>query len=163
MLTQERLKELLHYDPETGVFTWKVGRGGIRKGQPAGTLAGDYIQISVDRQLIRAHRLAWLYMTGAFPKHNVDHENTIGTDNCWTNLRAATHAENGLNRGAQSNNSSGAKNVSRHSGGAWVARIQVGGTYKHLGSFPTIIAAAEAAAAARRQHHGEFANNGSAL
>ena len=74
MLTQERLKEVLHYDPETGIFMWLVAPNGrIRVGMEAGSSHDGYIGIKVDRILYKAHRLAWFYMTGEWPANDVDH------------------------------------------------------------------------------------------
>lgn len=90
-LTQHRLKELLHYEPETGVFTWKVdsrdGGRGHRSGDTAGTLAQGYTVIRVGKVVYKAHRLAWLYVHGSFPEHEIDHvdgkpSGTAGTKAC---------------------------------------------------------------------------------
>lgn len=88
-LTQEELKRLLHYDPDTGVFTWKVNRGSRGKvGAIAGTLSKStgYIQITIYNARYTAHRLAILYVEGEFPKGNVKHENSIDIDNRHCNL-----------------------------------------------------------------------------
>ena len=92
MLTYERLRELLHYDPETGAFTWI--KSTYRKGQP-GTPAGclskrlGYILIGIDKRLYYAHRLAFLWMTKQWPEKEVDHINLDKADNRWANLRPA--------------------------------------------------------------------------
>lgn len=98
-LTTERLKELLHYDPDTGIFTWRVDRGAMRcKGARTGTPdATGYLMIRVDYVIYKAHRLAWLYMTGKWPESIVDHINGNKADNCWNNLRSATHVLNAAN------------------------------------------------------------------
>ena len=95
-LTQEELKELLHYDPDTGVFTWKKGRQGrIKKGGIAGNEdQSGYCKIVVKGKRYGAHRLAFLYMEGYFPEHQVDHINRDRGDNRWVNLREATHTCN---------------------------------------------------------------------
>ena len=78
MITQARLKELLTYDPETGYFTRNVNVKGANAGERAGTItAKGYIAIGIDRKHYLAHRLAFLYMTGEWPKELVDHKDTI--------------------------------------------------------------------------------------
>jgi hypothetical protein len=97
MLTAERLRELLHYDPATAC-TWiaKVGpRSGIRIGSIAGRLnSNGHLQISVDGRRYMGHPLAYLYMNGAWPKNLIDHINMDMADNRWCNLRDATHSQN---------------------------------------------------------------------
>jgi hypothetical protein len=126
-LTQERLKQLLHYDPETGVFTWAVGRKKAARNAVAGGLSDrGYFVIGVDGVRHRAHRLAWLYMHGAYPEQ-IDHENHVRSDNRLCNLRATNNAENHKNISKPVNNKSGVVGVSwtqrvRHQQGAWEAR-----------------------------------------
>ena len=90
-LTAARLRELLQYDPETGVFTRLVKTSnGIKVGDVAGTAdARGYILIRVDGWLHLAHRLAWLHMTCEWPKGMIDHINGVRDDNRWSNLRRA--------------------------------------------------------------------------
>jgi hypothetical protein len=95
-LTQNRLKQLLDYQPETGQFTWRVARAGLAK---AGSVAGatktqGYRQIMVDGTMYLAHRLAWLYVHGHFPVKMLDHVNRQSWDNRIANLREATHKQN---------------------------------------------------------------------
>ncbi|QIO00287.1 homing endonuclease [Salmonella phage polluks] len=98
MLTQERLKEVLRYDPETGHFINLQSRGNKKAGSIAGTKDKDgYIVIRIDRMPHRAHRLAFLYMEGYMPIE-VDHDNRIRDDNKWTNLIDASRKENMRNR-----------------------------------------------------------------
>src|SRR5258708_7110488 len=100
MITQERLRELLTYDPETGIFRWKKERNHYVK---AGKIAGfkhivhGYMHIKIDYVLYRSHALAWLYVTGEFPVYphiQIDHRNSKRDDNRFENLRKATHAQN---------------------------------------------------------------------
>ena len=80
-LTQSRLKELLHYNPETGIFTWLVSKKGVKIGNIAGSVNSiGYRYISVDRILYKASRLAWLFIEGYFPENDVDHINRIRDD-----------------------------------------------------------------------------------
>lgn len=111
-LTQARLKELLHYNPDTGIFTHIKRRAGTVFGSVAGTVTYQgYIQISIHNTSYPAHRLAFLYVEGAFPPHEVDHENHIRSDNAWSNLRHATTTTNNRNKSIQSNNTSGTTGV----------------------------------------------------
>lgn len=109
-LTQEILKKALHYDHETGVFTWNIK---ISSKANIGDIAGrkhkpnDYLNIYYNGILYGAHRLAFLYMEGYLPEHMVDHKNGICDDNRWSNLRHATSMCNSQNQKKFSNNTSG--------------------------------------------------------
>jgi len=113
MLNQKRLKELLDYNQETGLFIWKIKRGPKRAGSIAGCNRCNhgYISMCVDGVRYVAHRLAWFYMTGEWPKHQVDHINHIRNDNRWQNLRLVTHQENQKNRGMNPRNTTGITGV----------------------------------------------------
>ena len=112
-LTQSRLKEILHYDPITGIFTWIVANSkSIKIGNVAGCIKPDgYRCIRVDNKDYKASRLAWLYMKGYFPEHEVDHEDRVRHNDRWKNLRHLTHSCNLKNRGVNSNNTSGITGV----------------------------------------------------
>ena len=114
-LTQARLKELLHYDPENGVFTHIKARRGLRSGSLAGGIdkAEGYLQIMVDGKRYQAHRLAWLYVHGDFPPNDIDHISRVRDDNRICNLRLATRSENMQNLSLRSTNTSG------HTGVVW--------------------------------------------
>jgi hypothetical protein len=97
-LTQGRLRELLSYDPETGAFTWLVSLGRrVRVGDVAGTFNGRYWAITVNKRIYMAHRLAWLYVYGSFPKYELDHINGDKIDNRIVNLRDVTGQVNRQN------------------------------------------------------------------
>ncbi len=140
-ITLERLKSLLRYEPETGIFTWLVARRGLAKvGGLAGTKHNEgYWQITVDGRRYLSHRLAWLYMTGSWPEADIDHRNGIRGDCRFTNLREATRTENKQNENAPHRRSrAGLRGVSWHKAGkGWEARIRCNGTRKHLGVFAT--------------------------
>lgn len=88
-VTATQLRELLHYDPETGVFTIRVSRGSRAAGEVVGTRNGEggHLHFRINKRKHYLHRLAFLYMTGALPVHVVDHINGDATDNRWANLR----------------------------------------------------------------------------
>ncbi len=137
MITQERLKELLHYDPDTGVFLYIKSRHRII----AGTIAGHkgrhgHLHLQIDRKKYQCHRLAFLYMTGHFPKHGTDHINGVKDDNRWVNLRDATYKENNRNAKIRSDNSSGFGGVCWHKRSKkWMASIRDDGKNIYLGSY----------------------------
>jgi len=95
MITQKELKRLLIYDPRTGVFRWRINASARqRKGEVAGHPRTGYIYIGIDYMIYGAHRLAFLYMTGMWPKEEIGHENDIRNDNRWRNLSEMTHKQN---------------------------------------------------------------------
>lgn len=159
-LTQQRLKELLDYDPETGVFTWRISAGRrVKAGQRAGAVkASGYRVIGVCGDLHYEHRLAFLYMTGAFPKNDADHVNRDKADNRWSNLRDATVLQNSGNAGIRRDNTSGVKGVGwNKKAQKWMVRIRINGRSKYMGLFDDIGEAAAAYAEAAKKHFGEFA------
>lgn len=159
-LTAERLREVIIYDPETGIFTWRISRPGCVAGRVAGTvLPGGWRQIEIDYTLHRAARLAWLYVTGEWPRPGllVDHENRRRGDDRWSNLREATCAQNSRNRGSCRRNTSGHVGVHPVRGGArWGAEIGVDGRSIYLGCFADKADAIAARVAAEKLHFGEF-------
>lgn len=158
-LTQERLQALVHYDPETGIFTRRVTGGGSYAGSEAGARhIKGYISVSIKAKVYLAHRLAWFYMTGTWPISQIDHRDTDKANNRWRNLRLATNGQNHWNRGPQANNTSGLKGICLDKrNGRWVARIGVDGRQIHIGKYDTAPEAHAAYAAAARKYHGEFA------
>lgn len=151
-LTAERLREVLDYDPDTGLFAWKGGRGrGYRRVGTKHPLG--YLRVCVDQRDYLAHRLAWLYVHGAWPPAQIDHRNGDRQDNRIANLRLATNPENHQNRKLQRNNRSGHPGVSQGYGGKWIARIKVGQEYTHLGTFDTFEEARDARIAAKAAAH----------
>jgi hypothetical protein len=159
-LTRARLKELLHYDPDTGVFTWKANLGKARVGAAAGRLdkATGYILIGIDRHQYYAHRLAWLSVNGEFPNGMLDHRDTCGSNNAIGNLRVADGTQNGANKATMRTNKSGLKGVSWHSGGQkWQASIKQGGRSVGLGLFDNVHDAHDAYKKAASERFGEFA------
>jgi hypothetical protein len=152
-LTRARLRELLHYDPETGGFRWRIRSG---NDVHLGHLAGN-VQISIDRRSYRAHQLAWFYMTGRWGRPMIDHRDGDSTNNRWTNLRRATASQNGANRRRPRHNISGFKGAYLCRSGKWRARIRRNGLAIHLGNYSTPQAAHAAYVTAARKLFGEFA------
>jgi hypothetical protein len=157
MLTAERLRELVSYDPETGVFTWAITRRKVRAGTVAGSINKDvgYRYIRVDGALYLAHRLAMLYSEGVWPSCFVDHINGDKLDNRLCNLRHATYGVNSQNqRRARSDSKSGVLGVWFHEGrNRYVADIQHDGKRKRLGYFRSMDDASAAYVAAKRILH----------
>lgn len=157
MVNQEQLKAFVHYNPETGVFVRLIG---AKTGAVAGGVnSHGYTLINVNGRSYRAHRLAWLYIYGVWPKQQIDHVNNVRTDNRISNLREATQSQNKANTGAYVNNTSGHKGVSwDKSKNKWYAKIRMDGKQKYLGLFTDINAAVEAYKKAAELYHGEFKN-----
>ena len=148
-LTAEYLRSILHYDPATGIFTWKISNSNrVKVGDAAGSLGGGgYLRIRVCSRSYPAHRLAWLYVYGIWPEGQIDHINRIRTDNRISNLRDVSHKQNGQNRSKDSRNTSGHPGVYWcRQKSKWQARIMHNQKLIHLGLFADI----EDAIAARK-------------
>lgn len=170
-LTVERVRELLDYNPETGVFVWKPRQESAFKtkraysvfeaafsGKEAGSAdRGGYILIRVDGVLYKAHRLAWLYVTGSWPKFEIDHIDGSTSNNAWGNLRDVEATVNCQNKRRPQSNSStkllGAFKCIRYGRVKFLSRISVDGKNKHLGTFDDPVLAHEAYVAAKRRLH----------
>lgn len=155
MLTQERLKELLTYNAETGVFQWAISdrnrKAGVTTGYACQSRRG--VVISVDGRHYRAHRLAWLYVFGAWPENVVDHINGDWRDNRIENLRDVTQAVNTQNqRRPRSDSTTGMLGV-RRNGSGWMAVIQTNGHQNYLGTFRAKEDAQAAYLTAKRATH----------
>lgn len=158
-LTQARLKELLDYDPLSGLFTRRVRTSNsIKIGDIAGCDDGKgYIRINVDGKLYKAHRLAFLWMMGHWPENDVDHRNEVKSDNRWDNIRTATRQQNNANKGKQSNNTSGYKGVTWNKAtGKWQAAVTFNRKRYHLGFYDDPAYAAAVHAGASRLLFGDF-------
>jgi len=154
----KRLKDLLHYDPSTGIFTWLQSTNRkIKLGDIAGSLGPQgYIRIRFDGTYYQAHRLAFLYMTGRWPNEMIDHIDTVKHNNKWENLREATRQENGYNRSHQRDNKLGVKGVHIHQG-KYLAQICIDGHPRYLGSYKTLEEAKYAYDSVTENIQGEFA------
>ncbi|MCI0598713.1 MAG: HNH endonuclease [Beijerinckiaceae bacterium] len=166
-ITASELRKLLHYCPQSGNFTWLTRGGDDRltnswNARYAGTIAGSvnkkhgYRYISIDGRLYLAHRLAFLNMTGALPRDDVDHVNLDRSDNRWINLREATQSQNQANTRKPRGNTSGWKGASRN-GSRWQAQIGVNGKQIYLGRFRTPEEAHAAYCEAAVKYYGDFA------
>lgn len=158
-LTHTRLKEVIKYDPETGVFTWlKREHRKDLIGCDAGSVSGTgYRTIRVDGVLYQAHRIAFLYMTGQFPSHDIDHINRDRSDNRWENLRPATRSQNCFNKAMISTNTSGVKGVYWHKKNKkWTVYVQINQKYTYLGIYEDIELAELIANEARVKYYGDF-------
>lgn len=138
-ITYERLTELFNYDKDSGVFTRRVTTNNRAKaGSVAGSMARNgYLYVSIGRRKYIMHRLAWLYVTGEWPKNDIDHINGIRSDNRIANLRDVSRAENIQNtRAAKSNSTSGLLGVTfDRARNKWAAAITTDGKITHLGRF----------------------------
>lgn len=156
-ISKDYLRSILHYNPETGSFIWlvKIGSNDLI-GSFAGSVTNrGYISIGIKDKRYMAHRLAWLYMTGFWPKDQIDHINGNKNDNRWLNLREADNSQNQHNRKANANNSLGVKGVSRH-GSRYRAYASVNGKRHHIGTYATIDEAKVARDDFARWHKGEY-------
>lgn len=167
MLTQARLKEVVIYEPSTGVFTRIGGKDSRWFGRKAGTVHSPrdggtkYINIRIDGAIYKAHRLVWLYVHGHFPAQMIDHIDGNGLNNRLCNLRECDRIRNMWNRGRSTNNKSGEKNVSFHKGsGTWHVRFRIQGANRFFGSYTSFEEAASVARCLRSGIHGAFANHG---
>lgn len=162
MTTQDRLKELFSYDPETGLFTRLVTRSHNAK---AGQVVSGcktpfgYRVIHVDGKVYMAHRLAWLYVYGDWPTEgmDIDHANRNREDNRLQNLRLATRSENLCNKVFSEKNTSGVTGVSWYKAyGRWNAQIHIKCKRINLGYFDDIDSAADARRDAELKYFGQY-------
>ena len=148
MLTQKRLREMLHYNPETGVFTWTKRR---RRGKVAGTRHDErgFLKVSIDNERHLLHRLAWLWMTGLHAPVSVEHINGDRSDNRWKNLRLGVKPQKTAHEAPfpQRTAYEGVVLV----GDRFDALIQADRCVLNLGSFETAEAARDALILARRE------------
>ncbi len=155
-LTAQRLREVLSYNQETGVFTRNIATSNrVRKGVAAGRNNGNgYLRTSIDGYSYYAHRLAWFYKHGEWPKNHIDHIDGNRRNNAITNLRCVTHAQNHQNLGVRSTNKSGMTGVSWHAKAMkWNANIWKNGKRIYLGLFESVEDAASAYKRAKLNLH----------
>jgi len=157
--TAEHLRELLDYNPLTGVFTWRVTQGRGYKGSPAGSINTDgYVRIRIAGRTHQAHRLAWLHVHGHWPRHTIDHRDRDRANNVLTNLRDVPPATNSQNM-KQLPSRSGHRGVVHTTyragwlGNSWHATVRIAGRQVHLGYFKDLATAALVAHDARAVFH----------
>lgn len=156
-LSQKALKEALHYCPDTGVFTHLTDTFNRKAGEQAGVISTHgYRQVYVYGKPFYAHRLAFLYMLGAFPAELVDHINGVRSDNSWNNLRAATFSQNNVHKPLRKDNKTGYTGVLKENK-KFRAGVTINKKYVNLGLFETAEEAGRVAQAARHKYFGEFA------
>lgn len=142
-LSADQMRERLSYDPRSGRFEWIDG------GREAGWVRKDgYSSIRVDGKEYGSHRLAFLYMTGRWPVEEVDHIDRNPSNNCWSNLREATHAQNMRNRGRPGVGKCNSR---------WRAYIKLDGVQRHIGMFDTRDDAVAAYMTEAKMAFGEYA------
>ncbi|MCE9874104.1 HNH endonuclease [Hafnia paralvei] len=159
----ERLKEILNYDPKSGVFIWKINRKGpVRAGMMAGRLnKRGYVVIGIDGSILAAHRVAWIMEHGFLSKNmTIDHINRDKADNRIANLRVCSLSDNSFNKPTYKNNKCGMKGVyfdeSRRGDKKWKAQIYVNRKRIFLGVFLTKEEAFENYKSASIKYHNEF-------
>ena len=165
-LTCERAKELLHYDPDTGILSWRLSRGTRAAGMKAGTIHPDrytsYLHVQVDKRMYKGHRIAWLITYGKFPLGVIDHIDGDGLNNQLSNLRSASNSQNRMNwrsykRGKYPR---GVKYDSRNDRFYAVSSLNFKSV--HIGTFRTAEDASAAFEAWARNTFGEFYATGEA-
>ena len=155
MLTAARLRYLLDYDVVSGAFSWNVNRNGVKPNRPAGCFCAkrNVIAIGIDGKLYLAHRLAWLWTTGNWPKAHIDHINGDSSDNRIANLRDVPQEVNMQNRRKPAkHNASGLLGVYARDG-RWRAEVRIKGKSVNLGRFDTKEEAHAAYLIAKRRLH----------
>jgi hypothetical protein len=157
MITQQEVKDLFDYDPDTGVCTWKVLRYKAGPGEPIDERyrqKSGYIVIGIKGSAYNLHRLIWLWVKGEMPKNEIDHINGNIVDNRWLNLREVTRQENAFNRKTRSDKKCSSFIGVMSRGKKWMAIIRVDGKRMSFGTYPTEEEAHQAYLHAKRLFHG---------
>lgn len=159
MLTQEKLKDILWYEKDTGEFIWKVDYSNVSRFDTAGYVDDKgYRKIEINHKPYFAHRLAWLYEYGEFPNGVVDHIDRNPSNNAISNLRIATRSQNAFNRPASKNNKLKRKNIYERKG-KFMVQLRVNYKLMHFGTFEDLELAELVAIEAREKYHGEYARH----
>jgi hypothetical protein len=155
-LTQEIVRSVFHYDPETGALIRRLSYGGC-VGRPIEAISRGRRRLALAGRNYFATRIIWLYVYGYLPDCDIDHVDRNPLNDKLSNLRLASRAQNSANKVKYRTNTSGYKGVRHRSDGRWVAEIGINGKRRHLGSFKSSAAAHAAYAAAARALQGDFA------
>jgi hypothetical protein len=159
-LSAERLRELVKYDPETGIFTRRIATSNrIKVGDLVGSpMAIGYFEASIGGRRDTLHRFAWLYMTGEWPDGDIDHRDLDESNTRWGNLRCGSHAQNIANQKTRIDTVTGVKGVclDRRTG-RFAAYVTINQRKIHLGMFESKEDAGNAYREAATRHFGEFA------
>ncbi|BAE72763.1 HNH endonuclease family protein [Xanthomonas phage OP1] len=155
-LTFEEVDQLLSYDAETGLLTWKVAKANhVKVGDVTGCPdRNGHLRVVLNRKIYMVHRIAWLLSKGYWPNQQIDHIDGNTANNRLDNLRECTQAQNMQNLGKRSDNKSGIQGISWYKRyQKWRAYICVNGDIQHLGYYESIEEAAAARAEAKALHH----------
>jgi HNH endonuclease/AP2 domain len=164
------LHECLSYNPDSGEVVWRKRpsdhfESAVRHAQwntrYAGKTAGarrknGHIHIAIDDRLYLAHRVIWKMMTGEEPARTIDHEDRNKINNRWKNLRKATHSDQGWNRTAPKNNTTGHRGVSFRPSGRFRSYVSINGKQHTIGTFNTVEEANQARRAIAMKIAGDF-------
>lgn len=162
-LTQERIKEVINYCPDTGIFTWLKPKQNCKVGDVAGCINGHgYMRVTIDSEYCISSRLAFLYMEGYWPENEVDHINHKKDDNRWCNLRHVSRQCNAKNRILSSKSVSGVTGVAfAKDRKKWKAYISVNKRQQSLGYYKTLKNAVEARLEAEKKYNYPDCNSSS--
>lgn len=154
MLTYERAKEVVRYEPQTGEFVWAITRHNRAiAGRRAGCTRKDgYRLIRIDDKLYLGHRVAWLLMTGGWPDKEVDHIDGNPGNNVWKNLRLSTHSQNITNQKVHKDCATGHKGIRAHPNGRFYVVVDK----KSRGGYPTLDEAKAVYERIAKEIYGEF-------
>lgn len=157
MISHDDLLRQLSYDPETGVFKWRIKKCRVEAGDIAGRKSNGYVVIKINQGHYPAHRLAWFYMKQVWPAHQIDHIDRVRNNNRWINLREATNKQNHENLGLNRTNTSGEKGVRWEAARRrWFAFITHNSVMKNLGRY---VEKADAVAARRQAERELFTHS----
>ena len=160
MLSSAELRNLVDYNSLTGEFRWLVSRTnririGILAAHPG---KNKYLRVRIGEKLYLAHRLAWLYVTGEWPRGEIDHADRNPHNNAIANLRDTTPIQNKQNQSLRSDNTSGVKGVTWcEAKQKWQAQIVVNKKNKQLGRFDSFSLAVAARRSAEESQFGQYA------